>query len=122
MRCPNYQRGCQQQMLAGKEFQTVLNHLQVGPDFCSAALFLLCFEESNLPLASSCLASINRSASSMFRIVKTARSLCFARMLPITRPAVRTAPPNALTAFKTSRRGRRKLTRLEWKKVCLVAE
>jgi hypothetical protein len=54
MRCPNYKRGCKQQMLAGKEFQTVSNHFKVFHSSCSlsfvSSIFVLISAPHSLTL------------------------------------------------------------------------
>jgi hypothetical protein len=35
MRCPNFKRGCKEEMLAGKEFQNLSSHLKVFLSFFS---------------------------------------------------------------------------------------
>jgi hypothetical protein len=50
MRCPNFKRGCKTEMLAGKEFQTVLKHHEV----CAFASLLL----NSLPIANFFLAVV----------------------------------------------------------------
>jgi hypothetical protein len=104
-------------MLAGKEFQTLSNHLKVpSVPLLSVVLFS--------PISAICfvLLVVNRSVSLKFCAVKIARSLSFARTSPATRPTAQTVPKNALTAFNWSNLKNKRATIEEQPQVYLVVE